>query len=90
MANSFVWHERLFHVCNPIVHNVFTKNNIQKIKHVSHLVCESCEMAKSHKLCLPIGKHVIAHAMFDLLYMDNWRPFPNPSINGEKYLFSHF
>lgn len=49
LATTFIWHERLYHIHDSIVHRVLSSLNTNVIKLSTQHVNESCKVAKSHK-----------------------------------------
>ncbi|KAJ9550796.1 hypothetical protein OSB04_014841 [Centaurea solstitialis] len=84
MADPIIWHQRLGHSAVPVVNHVMRVCNIPAKQCCSSYFCNSCQLAKAHKLPFSISLSRAA-APFDLVYMDVWGPSPKFSIDGFRY-----
>ena len=72
-------HDRLGHASlSKLVH-------VSSCKHLnaSEFFCDSCKLAKAHRLPFP---HSSIH--FDLIHVDLWGPYKAPALNGAHYFFT--
>lgn len=56
-------------------------------KHVNNFFCDTCSLAKHHRLPFNSSKS-IAKSMFDLLHIDLWGPYKVPNITGDTYFLT--
>ncbi|GKE85855.1 retrovirus-related pol polyprotein from transposon TNT 1-94, partial [Tanacetum coccineum] len=52
----------------------------------SDFTCESCSLAKFHRLPFPKST-TSSHNPFDLLHVDLWGPYKIPALNGAHYFY---
>lgn len=69
VCNSNVWHARMGHVPANVLKllPVVLQNQILD-------VCDSCHLAKQHKLVFPVNDHESTE-LFDLVHVDLWGPY---------------
>nr|KYP33098.1 Retrovirus-related Pol polyprotein from transposon TNT 1-94 [Cajanus cajan] len=76
------WHKRLgnpsFSYVKRLFLSLFTCCNISDFK------CETCVMAKSHRVIFPINNSR-ANAPFSIVHSDVWGPAPIPTHNGMRW-----
>nr|KYP59266.1 Retrovirus-related Pol polyprotein from transposon TNT 1-94 [Cajanus cajan] len=76
------WHKRLgnpsFSYVNRLFPSLFTYCNISDFK------CETCIMAKSHRIIFPINNSR-ANAPFSIFHSDVWGPALIPAHNGMRW-----
>lgn len=82
-TSSELWHRRLRHHSTPLFVSLIKQFSLPVDKVVS-FDCNSCRMAKSHKLKFPISE-THTTAPFQLVHMDVWGPSPVASNKGFKY-----
>lgn len=76
-----LFHARLGHLSlSKLVH-------LNKCKGSSSFVCDTCEMAKFHRLPFPINTSRAAKA-FDLIHIDLWGAYKNPDVTGAHYILT--
>ena len=79
-----LWHKRLGHCAYPIVKKILLKCNLPSTSMKSDFLCDSCCIAKSHKL--PYSPSLTQYtAPLELIHSDLWGPAPITSRNGFRY-----
>lgn len=75
-------------------HNRFGHPSMSKMKHIdscipvdNEFVCDTCHIAKTHRLPFPLSSSLCTHC-FELLHVDLWGPYSIPSISREKYFLA--
>jgi hypothetical protein len=68
-----LWHRRLGHPSSVVVHQVLRDNSIPFSESNKELVCDACQMAKSHQLPYPKSTSVSTSPL-ELLFFDVWAP----------------
>jgi hypothetical protein len=73
-ASKLRWHALLGHPSTSIVRFVLNKNSLPSSSESSEeLVCDSCQLAKSHQLPYPIYSSA-SKAPLELIFSDVWGP----------------
>lgn len=75
---SWLWHRRLGHPSHGYLKQLFPKFSS------SHLQCDTCVLAKSHRQSFPSNNTHVEHA-FSLIHSDVWGPAPVSGSSGFKY-----
>lgn len=78
-----IFHDRLGHISFPRLKYVPGSDNVD----VLDSFYDTCKLAKFHKLPFQSSDSK-TDAIFDLLHMDLWGPFPIASLNGERYFYT--
>ena len=78
-----LWHNRLGHPSVDVVSKILSLCKIP-LKHDNNKVCESCQLAKSHRLPFEISTSK-AIKPFGLIHVDLWGAAPIVSVNGARY-----
>jgi hypothetical protein len=86
MLGHHIWHQRLGHPSSIIVHQVLRDNNISFSESNKELVCDACQMAKSHQLPYPKSTSVSTSPL-ELVFSDVWGP-ASESFDRFKYYVS--
>lgn len=81
--DMFLWHRRLDHPSFTIVRKVLKDCNFL-FRSSSSQFCNSCQVAKSHRLSFPVSTSRSVEP-FALVYYDLWGPSPIKLINGARY-----
>ena len=81
------WHKRLGHPALPVVQKILRDFNLPVSNKKDHLlVCDACQMAKSHQL--PYSRSTSeSTAPLELIFSDVWGPGP-VSVGRQKYYVS--
>ncbi|GKC94116.1 pyridoxal 5'-phosphate synthase-like subunit PDX1.2, partial [Tanacetum coccineum] len=58
-----------------------------KQQNVTQLSCDTCLLAKQHRLPFPIS-HTRSLVAFELIHVDLWGPYKAPALNGAHYFFT--
>ena len=85
ITNANLWHFRLGHLSGKrlnVLHSTFSFIS----KHIEEN-CDVCHLAKQKKLSYSPSINR-ASKPFDLVHMDIWGPFSQPSIHGHKYFLT--
>jgi hypothetical protein len=72
-SSSSLWHRRLGHPLSVVVHQVLRDNSIPFRESNKELVCDACQMAKSHQLPYPKSTSVSTSPL-ELVFSDVWGP----------------
>lgn len=78
-----VLHSRLGHISLSKMKDL----SICNCKGVSYLFCDTCGVAKHHRLPFTISSS-IASSIFDLIHVDLWGPYRIHTITGASYFFT--
>nr|GEX36683.1 hypothetical protein [Tanacetum cinerariifolium] len=76
-------HSRLGHL---YVSKMIHVDECKKLN-TSDFTCESCSLAKFHRLPFPKST-ISSHNPFDLLHVDLWGPYKIPALNGVHYFYT--
>nr|CDH30699.1 putative Ty1-copia-like retrotransposon [Cercis chinensis] len=79
-----LWHNRLGHPSLAIVNKVLNHYNLPVFSLQNKLLCDSCQLAKSHKLPF-VRNYSKAMKPFDLVHADLWGSPSCLSVNGACY-----
>lgn len=82
---SSVWHSRLGHPTNDIVHTMLKSASLPILLDSPMHVCPHCLSGKMHQLPFS-STHVKASFPFQRVHSDVWGPFPCKSTNGYQYV----
>ncbi|XP_019459907.1 PREDICTED: uncharacterized protein LOC109359665 [Lupinus angustifolius] len=82
-----LWHCRLGHPHETIVHNVLKQCNIPRANKTILDFCSSCRLGKAHRLRAPCSTTVYS-SIFDLVFVDLWGPSPYYLKSGFRYYLS--
>ncbi|GJX06276.1 pyridoxal 5'-phosphate synthase-like subunit PDX1.2 [Tanacetum coccineum] len=76
-------HARLGHI------SLSKMMHIDKCRHfnASDFTCESCMLAKFHKLPFPRSNSISSH-LFELIHVDLWGPYKSHALNGTHYFYT--
>ncbi|GJY93371.1 uncharacterized mitochondrial protein-like protein [Tanacetum coccineum] len=76
------FHSRLGHT------SISKLNHVIDCKHLNAMdfTCESCSLAKHHKLSFPKST-IVSSCAFELVHMDLWGTYKKSAINGAQYFF---
>jgi histone deacetylase 1/2 len=85
-SSSSLWHRRLGHPASAVVHQVLHDNNIVFSGSNNELVCDACQMAKSHQLPYPKSSSVSTSPL-ELVFSDVWGP-ASKSFGRYRYYVS--
>ena len=80
--SSSIWHSRLGHPENDILHFLYSSNSIQCNK-TSSFVCHSCPLGKHVRLSF-VNSQFVSTKPFDIIHSDVWSS-PVSSPSGCKY-----
>ena len=84
---STLWHHRLGHASTSVVRQVLTCHRIPFISDFNeNLVCDACQMGKSHQLPYPKSTSVSSRPL-ELVFSDVWGPAPS-SVGRQQYYVS--
>lgn len=78
------WHKCLAHSHAPLLRRFLSSFKISISSNNFPIVCDSCQLGKSHRLYLPTS-HVASSKAFDLIYSDVWGTPPFFYMNGNIY-----
>jgi Reverse transcriptase (RNA-dependent DNA polymerase)/GAG-pre-integrase domain len=78
-----IWHQRLCHSSETTLKQLISKNLISCTQN-NLGVCESCCLAKSHRLPFPSSSTRTSHPL-ELVHCDLWGPSPVTSHTGNRY-----
>lgn len=85
-SSSQLWHHRLGHAAFDRI-NVL-KSVIPKFSNKNYCFpCNTCHLAKQHRLSF-VSNTSFASKPFDLLHIDIWGNFHQPSVDGYKYFLT--
>ncbi|GJT45205.1 retrovirus-related pol polyprotein from transposon TNT 1-94 [Tanacetum coccineum] len=76
-------HARLGHL---LVSKIIHVNECKKFN-TSNLTCESCSLAKFHRLPF-LKSTTTSHNPFDLIHVDLWGSYRTPALNGAHYFYT--
>ena len=79
-----MWHKRLGHPALSVVNQILDSCNIARTQKIRLDSCNSCQLAKSHKLPFSLSPS-IAEKPFELIHTDLWGLSPVRSISGALY-----
>jgi hypothetical protein len=80
------WHARLGHPSSQVVHSILHLNKITCTKQLESVICNACQLAKSHQLPYNSSIHR-STCPLEVLSSDVWGPAPT-SVGGYKYYIS--
>jgi len=84
-ASTSLWHSRL--ASSPIVQKILSRHNISSVSVLNNsVVCDACQMGKSHQLPYPKSNSVSSKP-FELVFSDVWGPAPT-SVGRHSYYVS--
>ncbi|CAA7061321.1 unnamed protein product [Microthlaspi erraticum] len=83
-ASEATWHHRLGHSNLKILQNLKNSKEIEVNKSRTSLICEPCQMGKSHRLPFFSSESRVLHPL-DRIQCDLWGPSPVVSSLGFKY-----
>ncbi|GJT41206.1 retrovirus-related pol polyprotein from transposon TNT 1-94 [Tanacetum coccineum] len=86
---------KCLYICKPILDPTHLVTLVSKLIHISdckHLnamdfTCESCSLAKHHKLSFPKST-IVSSCAFELVHMDLWGPYKKSALNETQYFFT--
>lgn len=81
---SMLWHSRLGHLHDQGIHELEKTGKIPTLKKGVGAVCESCVMAKQHKVTFERTESR-SNGILDLIHSDVWGPAPTRSRGGTYY-----
>ena len=85
--STSLWHSRLGHASSHVVQKVLSRHNLLFSKESStSVVCDACQMGKSHQLPYPKSNSVSSKP-FELVFSDVWGPAPT-SVGRYSYYVS--
>ena len=81
-------HSRLGHASSPVVKSVLSRHKLSfsSESNNSGVICDACQMAKSHQLSYPKSNSVSSKP-FELVFTDVWGPAPT-SVGRHSYYIS--
>jgi histone deacetylase 1/2 len=86
-ATPTLWHHRLGHASPPVVRQVLSRHRIPFVSDSDkHLVCDACQLGKSHQLPYPKSNSVSSSPL-ELVFSDVWGPAPS-SVGRQTYYVS--
>ena len=83
VATDGIWHQRLGHPHNEILHQLSTSNAIVMNKTSSHM-CDACQLGKTCKLPFSASDFVSSRPL-ERIHCDLWGPSPVVSSQGFRY-----
>lgn len=86
-VSTEVWHQRLGHPSFNKIHSLSKELNISLSKDHHNTLCKICPLAKQKRLSFPSSPHISSNP-FDLLHLDVWGPFHEPTPEGYKYFLT--
>ena len=87
VVDASVWHQRFGHTSFKrldLLHDVL---GFSKAKNKGSLHCDICHRAKQKKLTYTLNPKLCSHP-FDLLHIDVWGPFSEPTQEGYRYFLT--
>jgi hypothetical protein len=86
-VSSELWHQRLGHPALPVTLRILQENNIAVNTKISpSLICNACQLGKSHQHPFSISSHV-STVPLEIVHTDVWGP-ALPSVHNSKYYVS--
>jgi hypothetical protein len=82
-ASSKLWHSRLGHPQQIVLHHVLHKHLSLPVSH-NNSVCSHCLAGKMHQLPFPKSVSITTRP-FEIVHSDVWGPAPITSLNGTRY-----
>ncbi|KAL0399945.1 UNVERIFIED_CONTAM: Retrovirus-related Pol polyprotein from transposon RE1 [Sesamum radiatum] len=82
-CNSLIWHNRLGHASTQAIKHI---SDIDSSDMNSELPCDICHKAKQSRVHFPLSSSQSSH-IFELVHMDVWGPYTNPTMSGCHYVF---
>ncbi|XP_020704869.2 uncharacterized protein LOC110115833 [Dendrobium catenatum] len=83
-SSTSLWHARLGHPHLQLLQLIARKNPTICLSSASTFLCNSCNVAKCHKLPFSLNETKTS-APFTLMHTDVWGPAPLSSLNGYNY-----
>ena len=87
VIDSAVWHKRLGHTSFSRINMLTDVLGLSKQRNKGVLHCDIRQRAKQKKLPYPTRNNICA-APFDLLHIDVWGPFSEPTVEGFRYFLT--
>jgi len=87
VIDSAVWHKRLGHTSFSRIDMLTDVLGISKQRNKGVIHCDICQRAKQKKLSYP-NRNNLCSASFDLLHIDVWGPFSEPTVEGFRYFLT--
>nr|GEY29421.1 retrovirus-related Pol polyprotein from transposon TNT 1-94 [Tanacetum cinerariifolium] len=83
------------HVASDLFHARLGHTSVSKLVHVgecnqkgvAQLSCDTCLLAKKHRLPFPLS-HTKSLVAFELIHVDVWGPYKVSALNGAHYFFT--
>ena len=82
-----VWHQRLGHPSPNKIHILSKELHILSEKSVHESVCKVCPLAKQKSISFQSSNNMSPFP-FDLIHLDIWGPFHEPTNEGYKYFLT--
>ncbi|CAM8920521.1 unnamed protein product [Rhodiola kirilowii] len=86
-SQAALWHNRLGHVPHHRLGSLLKHCVADFSCKVDHMHCHLCPQAKQTRLPF-CGSSTISQNLFDLVHVDIWGPYKEPTINGAKYFLT--
>ena len=86
--STSLWHSRLGHASSPVVQKILSRHKLSVSSDQSNsgVICDACQMGKSHQL--PYPKSIsVSSKPFELVFSDVWGPAPS-SVGCRSYYVS--
>lgn len=82
------WHSRLCHPSLQISCQVISKSNLATLSNKFVLVCNACQVGKSHRLSFMSSRSMFVGTLDLIRFIDVWGLEPKLSINDNIYYVS--
>ena len=87
VVDAYVWHQHFCHTSFKRLEFLHDVLGFSKAKNKGSLHCDICHRAKQKKLTYTLNPKLCSHP-FDLLHIDVWRPFSDPTQEGYRYFLT--
>lgn len=87
VVDASVWHQRFRHTSFKRLELLSDVLGFSKAKNKGPLHCDICHRAKQKKLSFTLNPKLCSHP-FDLLHIDVWGPFSEPTQEGYRYFLT--
>lgn len=87
VIDASFWHHRLGHTSFTRLDSLTNVLGISKFKNKGLVHCDICHRAKHKKLPFPTRQNICS-TPFELLHIDTWGPFSEPTQDGHRYFLT--
>lgn len=87
VIDASVWHRRLGHTSFTRLDSLTNVLGISKFKNKGLVHCDIFHRAKQKKLPFPTRQNICS-SPFELLHIDTWSPFSEPTQDGHRYFLT--